>query len=253
MTRMESFGMIPGYRKVATALILVLAGIALSLGPALSQSKTSQDVVRVERASFGEPFPAFTFKNLNQGAGGPASIDLATVIGQKPIVLYYFIAKNQRAEKIFREVQSLTDELGPKKIALFGVAVSRPGMAAGAIRERAAALKIHVPILEDEGFRLGQQLAVSRVPNISLIDKDGILRMANGGSLLQVLEYKLSLADGIRRLAETGKIGTYAALTDYSPSVEMVGRTAPDFKAPSIRNGSVQQWSGLYSKDTVNP
>ncbi|MBD3868117.1 MAG: redoxin domain-containing protein [Acidobacteria bacterium] len=244
--------MIPGYRKVATALILVLAGIALSLGPALGQSKTSQDVVRVERASFGEPFPAFTFKNLNQGAGGPASIDLATVIGQKPIVLYYFIAKNQRAEKIFREVQSLTDELGPKKIALFGVAVSRPGMAAGAIRERAAALKIHVPILEDEGFRLGQQLAVSRVPNISLIDKDGILRMVNGGSLLQVLEYKLSLADGIRRLAETGKIGTYAALTDYSPSVEMVGRTAPDFKAPSIRNGSVQQWSGLYSKDTIN-
>jgi peroxiredoxin len=230
----------------------MLAGITLFLGTALGQGGSGQDVVRVERATFGEPFPAFTYKNLNQGAGGPAEIDLATVFGQKPVVLYYFIAKNQRAETMFREVQSLTDELGPKKIALFGVAVPRPGMTAAMIRQRAEALKIHVPILEDQGFRLGQQLAVSRVPHISLIDKDGILRMTNGGSLQQVLEYKLSLADGIRRLAGTGKIGTYATLTDYSPSVEMVGRTAPDFKAPSIRNGTVQQWSGVYSKDTVN-
>jgi len=249
---MESFRMIPGYREVATPLILALVVGALYWGTTQAQGNSGQDVVRVERASFGEPFPAFTYRNLNQGAGGPAVIDLGKVLGQKPVMLYYFIAKNQRAELVFREVQKLADELGPKKIALFGVAVPRPGMTAGTIRERAAALKIHVPILEDEGFRLGQQLAVSRVPNIALIDKDGILRMANGGSLLQVLEYKLSLADGIRRLADTGKIGTYATLTDYSPSVEMVGRTAPDFKAPSIRNGSVQQWSGVYSKDTIN-
>jgi len=244
--------MIPGYRKVATVAILALAGIALCLGPTLAQSSSSQEMVKVARASFGEPFPAHTFKNLNQGAGGPAQVDLATVLGQKPVVLYYFIAKNQRAETIFREVQALTDELGPKNIALFGVAVPRPGLDTGMIRQRAAALKIHVPILEDQGFRLGQQLAISRVPNISLIDKAGVLRLTNGGSMLQVLEYKLSLADGIRRLAATGKIGTYANLADYSPSVEMVGRTAPDFKAPSIRNGTVQQWSGIYSKDTIN-
>ncbi len=244
--------MIPGYRRVATASILVLAGIGLYWGTALGQSQTGQEVVRVERASFGEPYPAYTYTNLNQGAGGPAEIDLASVLGQKPVVLYYFIAKNQRAEQVFQEIQKLADELGPKNVALLGVAVPRPGMSAGVIRERAAALQIHVPILNDEGFRIGQQLGVSRVPNIALIDKDGILRMANGGSLLQVLEYKLTLAEGIRRLADTGKIGTYAYLPDYSPSVEMVGRTAPDFKAPSIKNGSVQQWSGVYSKDTIN-
>ena len=244
--------MMSGYRKVVTAAILMLVGITLTPGLALGQGAAGPDVIRVEQASFGEPFPVYTYKNLNAGAGGPAEIDLATVLGRKPVVLYYFIAKNQRAEQVFQEVQKLTDELGPEKIALFGVAVPRPGMSDRVIQDRTAALGIHVPVLEDTGFRLGQQLAVSRVPNISLIDKDGILRMGNGGSLLQVLEYKLSLADGIRRLAETGKIGTYASLADYSPSVEMVGRTAPDFKAPSIRNGSVQQWSGLYSKDTVN-
>ncbi len=244
--------MTPGYHKVAIVTIMVLATTTLWWGAALGQSKTSQDVVRVERAAFGEPFPAYTFRNMNQGAGGPAEIDLATVLGQKPIVFYYFIAKNQRAEKVFREVQKLADELGPKKIALFGIAVPRPGMNAAVIKERLAALRIHVPILEDAGFRLGQQLGVSRVPNISLIDKSGILRLVNGGSLIQTLEYKLTLSDAIRRLAETGKVGTYASLPDYSPSVEMVGRTAPDFKAPSIRNGSVHRWSGVYSKDTIN-
>lgn len=244
--------MTAGYRKVAVVWILVLAFATIWWGTAPAQSNTGQDVVRVARAVFGEPFPAYTYRNLNQGAGGPAEVDLAKVLGRKPIVFYYFIAKNLRAEQVFQEVQKLADDLGPEHIALFGVAVPRPGMSTAAIKERLAALRIHVPVLEDEGFRLGQQLGVSRVPNIGLVDKTGILRLVNGGSLAQTLEYKLNLSDAIRRLAETGTVGTYATLPDYSPSVEMVGKTAPDFKAPSIRNGTVLQWSGVYSKDTIN-
>ncbi len=244
--------MIPQNRTVIRDSILVLAAVVLCCGPSLGQSEARQEMAKVGRAPFGQPFPAFTYRNLNQGAGGPAEIDLARVLGQKPVVLYYFIAKNRRAEQVFQEVQKLTDELGPSKIALYGVALPRPGMSAETFRERAVALKIHVPILEDEGFRLGQQLAVSRVPNIALIDKSGILRMANGGSLLQVLEYKLNLGEGIRRLAGTGKVGTYANLVDYSPSAELVGKTAPDFKAPSIENGTTHRWSSVYSKDKLN-
>ena len=244
--------MIPQNRMVVRASTLVLAALVLCCGPAVGQNGTNMEMAKVERVSFGQPFPAFTYRNLNQGAGGPAEIDLATVLGRKPVVLYYFIAKNRRAEQVFQEVQQLIDKLGPDKIALYGVALPRPGMSVETFRERAEALKIHVPILVDEGFRLGQQLAVSRIPNIVLIDKSGILRMTNGGSLLQVLEYQLDIAEAIRRLAGTGKVGTYAYLSDYTPSEELVGKTAPDFKAPSIENGVVQQWSGLYSKDNLN-
>ena len=38
-------------------------------------------------AEFGEPFPSATFVNLNLAPGQPGSVDLATYLGKKPIIL----------------------------------------------------------------------------------------------------------------------------------------------------------------------
>jgi len=241
-------------RLISTMVVLAVVWVAAPLFAAAPGEAPAKkpSVVRVEPAMFDEPFPAYTYANLNTHGIGLPEIDLGQVLGKKPVLFYYFIPKNKRAEEVFVQLQALVRELGTDKIELFGVAVPRPGVGADAIQARSAALKIEVPILEDAQFRLGQLLGVRRVPHIAMVDKAGILRLTNGGSLLQDLEYKLNLEGAIRRLADTGKVGTYGRLDDYSPSVEMVGKTAPDFKAPSIRDGVMKRWSGLYAKNGVS-
>ena len=49
--------------------------------------------------------------------------DLAQVIGKRPILLYYWIAGNQRADTVFQSLQSIAQELGADKLAIYGVAI----------------------------------------------------------------------------------------------------------------------------------
>jgi peroxiredoxin len=241
-------------RRILTAVCLgtvLIVGLVTAATPG-EGSSAKPGVTRVAPALFGEPFPAYTYTNLNTKGGGAAQIDLGQILGKKPVVFYYFIPKNQRAEKVFVELQALVREVGPEKVSLIGIAVPRAGLGVEVIQARAAALQVEAPILRDDQFRIGQLLNVRRVPHIALLDQAGNLRLTNGGSLLQDLEYKMTLGDGIRRLAESGKLGSYGALKDYSPAVEMIGKTAPDFKAPSIRNSVMKQWSGMYAKNGLS-
>ena len=64
--------------------------------------------------------------NLNRAAG-PDKIDLSATIGKKPVILFYWIAGNPRADKLFQEVQALTEEIGAEKIKLYGMALQQPG------------------------------------------------------------------------------------------------------------------------------
>jgi hypothetical protein len=208
-------------RRILTAVVLgavLIVGLVTAATPPEGGGK-KPGVARIAPVMFGEPFPAYTYTNLNTKAGGAAQIDLAGILGKKPVVFYYFIPKNQRAEKVFVDLQALVAGLGPDKVSLIGVAVPRSGLGEDVIQARAASLQIRVPILRDDQFRIGQLLNVRRVPHIALLDQAGNLRLTNGGSLLQALEYKMTLGDGIRRLAESGKLGSYGALKYYSPSV----------------------------------
>lgn len=233
-------------------ILLVVALLTVPVALAQGQASGQPALARVEPATFGEPFPAHTFNNLNPGAGGGEMIDIGKVLGKKPVVLCYWIALNKRAEEILLETQELVEEAGPDKVQLYAVATPRPGLGEKEIRERAEAIGVKVPVLSDEGFRIGQQLVVQAVPHITLIDREGRLRLANGGSLLQTLEYKIDLAAAIRRLASTGSVGTYGYLPRYNPAKEMVGKMSPDFQAPDAADGVVQRWHDLMKSDKVN-
>jgi peroxiredoxin len=234
------------------ALLAIPAALLLPASHAAGQATDPPPLAKVQPATFGEPFPAHTFTNLNPGAGGPEAIDLGQVLGKKPIILCYWIAGNKRAEEMLLGVQDLVAEAGGDGVALYAVATQRPGLEAAAIRERARSIGVRVPVLDDVGFRIGQQLAVQTVPSISLIDGDGNLRMSNGSSLLQDLEYKMNLEAAIRRLVQTGKVGTYGYLPRYYPANEMVGKPSPDFEAPDVKDGVVQRWHSLLDKKKVN-
>lgn len=216
-------------------------------------ASAGENLERVPPAEFGEVFPATSHENLNAGAGGAAGIDLGRVIGKKPVILYYWIAGNRHSEEVFQELQALAEDLGPSKVLLYGVVTERPGLERDRIQERIRALKIHVPVLNDVGFRLGQRLVVRRVPSINVLDGEGRLRLANGGSLRQSIEYEMDVEAAIRRVASGKGLGTYGSLPRWYAVKELVGETCPDFEAPLVgEEGGARRWSEMLSSDAVN-
>jgi len=231
-----------------TRLLLALLVLSVLAVPAWAQSGGAPRPVRP-----GEPFPAGVYDNLNAEAGGPDKIDLGEVLGKKPIVLHYWIPTNFQSEELFQQVQALAEEIGPEKLALYGVAVPRPPrLDVDKIRERTRELGIRVPVLNDDGYDIGQKLNVQSVPNISILDKEGRLRLTNGASLLQVLGYKLDLEKAIRDTAETGRLMTFGALDRYDAVKEMEGKPCPDFTAPLLSTSVDQSWQSLRDDRKVN-
>ena len=224
---------------------------ALALG-SLCAGPGAQDRSAARPVLPGDLFPAATFANLNAGAAGPDSIDLAAFLGKKPVILYYWIATSRRSEEMFQQLQELVDDLGADRLSLFGVAVPRPDLGTDVIQERIKALGIRRPVLCDVGFQVGRQLNVSSVPNISILDTAGRLRLTNGASLTQVLGYQLNLEQAIRRVAETGDLLSYGRLDRYYPVRELEGEICPDFEAPLLQTNTVQQWHGLIDDAMVN-
>jgi len=239
-------------RSAADGFRISLLVAALVAGAAVQAGAAGSTATGIEPALFGEPFPPDTFANLNEQAGGPPRIDLAAVLGKKPVVLFYWIAGNPRADEMFLQLQALGREIGPDKLALYGVVLQRPGREADVITAKLRELKIGLPVLDDEGFRIGQRLRVQSVPNITILDAEGRLRLSNGATLAQDLEYKITVESAIRRVAEKGTLGTYGYLSRYYPVKELVGKKCPDFEAPLLSNGAVQSWSSMLSPDKLN-
>jgi len=233
-------------------LAIVLVAAACSEAPVEAQAKRPSAPPASAQTRFGEPFAAGVMANVNQQAGGPAQVDLSQVLGSKPVVLYYWIAGNPIADRVFQEVQALAEEVGKDKLELYGVVYQRSERDVEAVADRVASLKINVPVLEDVDFKLGKRLRVQSVPNVTIFDAEGRLRLTNGASVSQGLEYKIDLGAAIRRVGETGSLTTYGHLSTYYPVKEMVGKKCPDFKAPLLSNSVQQSWSGMLADDKVN-
>lgn len=250
-------------RSILSAAAVVFA-LVLGLAPAAvaqyappsggaPPSTPPPGLAPVQPVAFGEPLPAAVFANLNAAAGQPAKIDLKTYLGKKPIVFVYWMPNNPRSEKILADTQAAVEAAGADKVALLSVAAPPFGSTdTSPIKTRAEALKLKVPVLWDDGFRLLQELNVRAVPNIAILDQEGRLRLTNGGSLKQVLEYKLDLEGAIRRVASTGKLGTYGLLQQYYPVTELVGKKCPGFDAPLVNDSIPHSLSSMLSSTKVN-
>jgi thiol-disulfide isomerase/thioredoxin len=232
--------------------------VAAQAGPPVAPSPAgpaspAPGLAAAKPIDFGAAVPAAKFGNLNGAPGQPKSIDLATYLGKQPIVLVYWMAGNPRSEKILAETQAVVDAAGGDKVALLSVAAPPYGSTdTGPIKARAEALKLTAPVLYDEGFRLLQELNVRAVPNIAIVDREGKLRLSNGGSLKQVLEYKLDVEGAIRRVASTGKLGTYGMLQQYYPVTELVGKKYLNFDAPLVNDAVSRSFSSMLSSTKVN-
>ena len=206
----------------------------------------------VQPVQFGDSVPAAKFTNLNAATGQPASIDLATYLGKKPMVFIYWMANNPRSEKILQETEAVCDTLGDKVACLSFAAPPYGSSDTTPLKTRVAELKMKTPVLYDEGFRILQELAVHSVPNIAIVDTQGKLRLSNGGSLKQTLEYKLDVEGAIKRVAATGKLGTYGILQQYYPVTELVGKKCPNFDAPLVSDGVSRSFASMLSSTKLN-
>jgi len=218
---------------------------------ALSEAREAP-LVRVPPAVFGEVFPAYVYRDLNPASGTGGRVNLGEVVGKKPVIFLYWIPGNVRAERMFEEIGSIAAEAGARGVLFCGVVRPRPDISLRQIGERIRALKLTVPILNDEEFRLGQQLAVRAVPALAVLDVEGRLRLANAGSLKQTLEYNMDVEAALRRVASKGTLGTYGSLPRYYPVHELVGKKCPDFEAPLMGNGAVRRWSSLFDPNRLN-
>jgi thiol-disulfide isomerase/thioredoxin len=240
------------WKVIPFCLAVVLVAVACSEAPVEAQAKQPSAPTAPAPTRFGEPFTAGVMPNVNQQAGGPAQVDLGQVLGKKPLVLYYWIAGNPIADRVFQEVQALAEEIGRDKLDLYGVVYQRSERDIEAVADRVVSLKIGVPVLNDVDFALGKRLRVQSVPNVTIFDAEGRLRLTNGASVSQGLEYKVDLEAAIRRVGDTGSLTTYGYLSTYFPVKEMVGKQCPEFKAPLLSNSVQQSWSSMLADDKVN-
>jgi thiol-disulfide isomerase/thioredoxin len=219
---------------------------------AAAPSKPPAPPTAAQPIAFGDKFPGGVFENMNAGVGGPVSINLGEVIGRKPVVLCMWSVGHHRSEQVFQELQTLIQEVGPQKVALYGILPEGSNKDRDAVRQRLQEMKIAVPVLLDSNYKFIYGLGVLRPPFIAVLDKNGMLRLAGGSSLKQTLEYKMTLEDGIRRVASTGALGTYGLLRDYYPAVEMVGKKVPEFEVNGL-DGKPRRWSTILDprKPTV--
>jgi peroxiredoxin len=230
---------------------VVLAGLFASALSFVS-AQTAPRGAQVEPVAFDRVFPAATLKVINPQGEDAAAVDLATVIGTKPVVFYYWIAGHPRADAMFQQLQAIVEEEGSDKVALFGLAFPQPGRDAATFRKRAGELGIHVPVLEDDEFRIGQQLRVQAVPNLTILDGQGKLRLTNGASLSQVIGYKIDVEGAVRKVAQSGTLTTFGFLARYFPVKELIGKPCPDFTAPLLSNNVEQQWSSMINGEKLN-
>jgi peroxiredoxin len=192
------------------------------------------------------------YRNLNSHSADDVKIDLGQVLGRKPVLLYYWIAGNPRAEKMFQELHRIVGEFPAGSVALYGVAVQQPGREAAAIHSRLEAIGVDVPVIDDEGFAVGRRLQVTSVPSLAIVDREGRLRLANGASLTQSLEYKIDLATAVRRVAASGTLRDYGYLGRYYPVKELEGQPCPEFQAPLLGGEDEVKWSSLLDNQKVN-
>jgi peroxiredoxin len=228
----------------------VLAGLLVLAAPLVRAQVDSRKAP--PPVAFDQVFPASTMKVINAQPDGATRVDLATIIGKKPLILYYWIAGHPRADKMFQQLSAIVEEHGPDKVALYGLTYPQPGRDVPEIQKRAEELGVRVPVLEDDGFKIGQQLRVQSVPNITIIDGQGKLRLTNGSSLTQVIGYKVTVESAVRKVAESGTLSTFGYLAKYFPVKELIGKKCPDFTAPLLSTSVEQQWSSMINGEKLN-
>ncbi len=143
------------------ALILVGIVVCLVLGPPFYRSLNPHPMV-------GQAAPAFALERLDGGAPE----DLATLIGDKVVVLDFWATWCPPCRRALPQVASLAKDFAERDVAVFAVNLMEPSEKVRAYLE---AEGVDVPVLLDRQGVAAQLYQVNTIPQTVVIDKEGLV------------------------------------------------------------------------------
>lgn len=184
----------------------------------------------------GFRFPSFkvmTFQYKPKRRYYRTIFDFATVIGKKPVLLFYFLPNHEHSITEFKAFAAAA-KLFKDKIHFFAVTKAQTNKEARVAYKKVKELKIEVPVLLDQKGLLAFVMLTRRVPAYALFSKTGYLRLAGASSLTERVNPDLTLLSALKRVS-LGKKIPFIRATGYSPNpYNLIGKAAPTFKAPHV-------------------
>jgi thiol-disulfide isomerase/thioredoxin len=165
---------------------------------------------------------------LRSGSKQPAPWDLGRVVGRRPLVICYLATGEPKGEETLLQLQARMKGGWAGKVEALG-AVRFGDAAAAEVAARMSLLGIDLPVILDDGFALGRKLGTTTSPSLTLVDRSGVLKVADARSLKQEALPGTRIADLVDKAARGEPVPTIARLERYYPVTELVGESYPDF------------------------
>jgi peroxiredoxin len=123
------------------------------------------------------------------------------------------------------------------QVALF--LVVRLGAKSGVseLKEAMRVLGLDDPVILDEDGRVQQALGVKVVPSISLVDREGVLRVTRATTLSQPIFAGADIREVIRTVGRGDGLRTIEVLERYYPAEDLVGKDFRDVTLPERLTG----------------
>ena len=218
----------------------------------------------VPAAAAAEPQPApgalpyqlgGPLRRLTGNAGGlkSAPSDLQKRIGAgKPIALIFWAPGFAWSERALVEMSTFLKKETPQ-IEVYAVSGLRDGQRDEEIQERAALLDLpsDLPLLVDDGFKVGTALGVNEIPNLALISAKGrlvIAQIKDRDQMLITEKGNRPAVEVIREVATSADVPQVPRMFPYYPSARLLNHCAPTFNGKAFGTKAPVDFKGKSSK-----
>jgi len=123
----------------------------------------------------GESLIPFTAQDMDGG-----SIDLASVIGQKPVMLVFWASWCPNCKSEVPKIKALVDKYGEKGMTFIGINVGHNDSVAKA-RRFMKKTGMTYPVIFDQKGDISRKYAIQGVPTVLVADKKGTVVFKNYG------------------------------------------------------------------------
>jgi len=235
--------------SVLGVLGVLYGAAAFATAPATPPPTQEASLAVTTRILPGNKITALKLRAIQPGSKAVQSLDLASVIGSKPLVVCYLKLGETAGEEGLLSLQTFLRGPLEGKVTLLGVANPGSKLSDAAVADRLSLLGVTAPFALDDGLELGRALGVTSAPSISLIDATGVLRVPDAKSLKQEVASGISLGDAIGKASRREPVPTVARLGRYYPAVELIGEPYPDFILKKFESGERFKMSETVARD----
>ena len=215
--------------------------------PAVALAAVTQIPAQAVRVAPGAPFPTLKLRALSPAGPEASPLDLAGVLGKKPLVVCYIALGEPLGEEALMGLQERARGAWKGRVEAVGALRPGGGMSTAQVRERLSRMGVEIPVVVDDDFTLGAALGFTTAPSFSLVDARGTLRIADARSLKQELLPGGRLEQAIDSAARGGEVPTVARLPRYYPANELVGEISPDFTLAQLEGAARVKLSELLA------